>query len=89
MFSYSKVALERAMKVREFPYAARRCLVEAAFLAAWLREALLRRLAALFACLDNAAWDAAERGSRLRARSLAADRLGEAFRPVWPLARSR
>jgi len=65
-------------------------LVRAAFLADWLRELGLRFLDAWLACLDRAFLDAADRGSRLSAASVARDRFFEtALDPPLPLARSR
>ena len=52
-------------------------LVRAAFFAASLLETLLRFLAACVACLESALFDAAERGSRLRAASVALERFLE------------
>ena len=53
--------------------------VRTAFCAAFLRAALPRRLAACFACRDSAFFDAAFRGCRFRAFSVARERLRDGF----------
>ena len=69
----------------------RRFLVRAAFFAAADRDRGERRRATLFACIDNARFDAERRLSRLSARFVARERFRAGFvrRPARPFARSR
>ena len=49
-----------------------------------------RRLAAAcLACFESARWDAAERGSRCKAASVARDLLADGFEPLCPFSKSR
>ena len=66
-------------------------LVRAAFFADWLRDELLRLLAACFANFESAACEAAARPFFLRAFSTARERLDDGFFfvPECPISRSR